>query len=109
MSSAWATARAATSGSSRSKTHHHAPGGKSGRRDHRASRAHRRITEECFIRETGWRGPFEIECVADGADIVLIEINPRFPAWVGFSAGVGVNLPERLAQRLFGEKAERAC
>lgn len=64
---------------------------------------------ENFIRETKWRGPFELECIADGADIVLIEINPRFPAWVGFCAGVGVNLPERLVKLLFGEKPERAA
>lgn len=62
---------------------------------------------EAFIRTTGWRGPFELECIANGDDIVLIEINPRFPAWVGFSAGVGVNLPERLVRHLHGESVAR--
>ncbi len=26
----------------------------------------------------------------------LIEINPRFPAWLYFATGVGINLPARL-------------
>ena len=61
-----------------------------------------------FLRHTRWRGPFELECIAETASsIQLIEINPRFPAWVGFSAGVGVNLPERLAKLLFNQEPER--
>jgi carbamoyl-phosphate synthase large subunit len=66
---------------------------------------HARLLAVCaeFIRFTRWRGPFELECIDTGADIQLIEINPRFPAWVGFSAGVGVNLPDRLVGHLRGE------
>jgi carbamoyl-phosphate synthase large subunit len=29
-------------------------------------------------------------------DVFLIEINPRFPAWVYFATGVGINLPQQL-------------
>ena len=44
-----------------------------------------------------WRGPFELEFVRSEAqaDYYLIEINPRFPAWVGFPASIGCNLPAR--------------
>jgi carbamoyl-phosphate synthase large subunit len=56
-----------------------------------------------FIKEYRWRGPFELECIVRGDDVYLIEINPRFPAWVYFSTGVGVNLPARLARRAMGQ------
>lgn len=46
-----------------------------------------------FGKETGWNGPFELECMTNEKGIYLIEINPRFPAWVYFATGVGVNLP----------------
>jgi carbamoyl-phosphate synthase large subunit len=34
----------------------------------------------------------------------LIEINPRFPAWIYLSAGVGRNLPFALLQLTLGNK-----
>jgi carbamoyl-phosphate synthase large subunit len=41
-----------------------------------------------------WRGPLELEFIK-GMDEVcyLIEINPRFPAWVRLAEGAGQNLP----------------
>lgn len=60
-----------------------------------------------FVRSTCWRGPFELECIVSGDRIFLIEINPRFPAWTYLSAGVGVNLPERLVQLLLGREPDR--
>lgn len=71
---------------------------------------HPQLMEVCraFLAETRWRGPFELECIAHAGGIELIEINPRFPAWIGFTAGVGVNLPERLAQAVFGREPSRA-
>ncbi len=58
---------------------------------------------EAFLRETKWRGPFELECIAERDGMMyLIEINPRFPAWTYFATGVGINLPERLVQAAFG-------
>lgn len=62
---------------------------------------------ERFIRHTKWRGPFELECIASENGVTLIEINPRFPAWVGFSAGVDVNLPERLVTMMRGGDPRR--
>ncbi len=60
-----------------------------------------------FIKKTKWRGPFEVECLVDGDKIQLIEINPRFPAWVYFAAGVGINLPERLVKTILKHKIPR--
>jgi carbamoyl-phosphate synthase large subunit len=57
---------------------------------------------EGFIREFKWRGPFELECIVSGDKVYLIEINPRFPAWVYFATGVGINLPSRLVRRALG-------
>ncbi len=57
-----------------------------------------------FVNSTNWQGPFEIECMVDGNTINLIEINPRFPAWVYFATGVGVNLPQALVQLTLGDK-----
>ncbi len=58
---------------------------------------------ENFLQHTQWKGPFELECIADvDGTIYLIEINPRFPAWTYFATGVGVNLPARLVRAALG-------
>lgn len=49
-----------------------------------------------FVAATCWRGPLEVECIVAGDRVYLIEINPRFPAWVYFATGVGINLPAML-------------
>lgn len=51
-----------------------------------------------FVRAYQWRGPFELECIVNGDDVYLIEINPRFPAWTYLATGVGVNLPSMLVR-----------
>ena len=44
-----------------------------------------------------WRGPLEFEAMKnENGEYQLIEINPRFPAWIYLSKGVGRNLPETL-------------
>ena len=49
---------------------------------------------EAFMRETRWRGPCELELIKSAESrYYLLEINPRFPAWVYLSAGAGLNLP----------------
>ncbi|MFV2061651.1 MAG: ATP-grasp domain-containing protein [Gammaproteobacteria bacterium] len=58
-----------------------------------------------FVKNSNWQGAFEIECLVDGDTINLIEINPRFPAWVYFATGVGVNLPLAMVQLALGEKS----
>ncbi|WP_022846722.1 MULTISPECIES: ATP-grasp domain-containing protein [unclassified Desulfurobacterium] len=62
---------------------------------------------ENFVEKYRWRGAFELECIVSGDDIYLIEINPRFPAWVYFSVGVGINLPARLLDAALGREPER--
>jgi len=59
-----------------------------------------------FVEITGWRGAFELEAIASGNDIYLIEINPRFPAWVYFATMLGINLPEMMVKKIKGEKVE---
>lgn len=56
-----------------------------------------------FIQETNWKGPFELECIFNKEECYLIEINPRFPAWVYFATGTGLNLPKNLID-LIAEK-----
>lgn len=51
---------------------------------------------QTFCQKTKWRGPFELEVIRSKEKLYLIEINPRFPAWVYFASALGVNLPERL-------------
>ncbi len=62
---------------------------------------------ERFVSEFKWRGAFEFECIVNNRDIYLIEVNPRFPAWVYFATGVGVNLPDRLLKAALGLEPER--
>jgi len=62
-----------------------------------------------IIRSLKWQGPFEIEVILDAEsdDYVLIEMNPRFPAWVDFPSMIGANFPAVLVNMLMGEKTER--
>ena len=49
--------------------------------------------------ELKWRGPLEVEVMRDTeGNYFLIEINPRFPAWIYLSVGTGGNLPMNLLQ-----------
>ena len=51
-----------------------------------------------------WKGPLEIEVMRDKkGKYHLIEINPRFPAWVYLTQGVGQNLPIKLLKRIAGK------
>jgi carbamoyl-phosphate synthase large subunit len=61
-------------------------------------------TAENFVAQTGWNGPFELECMVTNDTLHVIEINPRFPAWVYFATAVGVNLPQMLVRLASGEK-----
>jgi carbamoyl-phosphate synthase large subunit len=48
-------------------------------------------------------GPANIQCFADGNDIRILEINPRFSAGLPLSTGAGVNLPLLAAKMAKGE------
>lgn len=60
---------------------------------------------DAFMKETRWRGPLELEVMKsrDG-HYYLLEVNPRFPAWVYLSAGAGLNLPAAVARLAVGER-----
>jgi carbamoyl-phosphate synthase large subunit len=52
-----------------------------------------------------WKGPLEVEVMRDvHGDYHLIEINPRFPAWIYLSHGVGRNLPALLLELALGHE-----
>ncbi len=60
---------------------------------------------ERFVRTTRWRGPFEVEVIRGGdGRYWLIEINPRFPAWVHLATAAGPNMPRAVARLAAGEK-----
>jgi len=58
-----------------------------------------------LIRSTKWRGGLETEWIktSDG-EYYLLEINPRFPAWVYLAVGCGQNHPEALLKLALGNK-----
>ncbi|HEY9788258.1 MAG TPA: ATP-grasp domain-containing protein [Candidatus Obscuribacterales bacterium] len=57
-----------------------------------------------IMRALKWRGPLEVEMMKglDG-NVYLIEINPRFPAWIYLSHSVGRNLPIAVLKLLAGD------
>lgn len=56
------------------------------------------------VKGNKWRGGFELEMIrTDRNEYYLIEINPRFPAWVYLAVGAGQNHPEALVQLALGE------
>jgi len=55
-----------------------------------------------FVEEYCWKGPFELECIISNDDVHLIEINPRFPAWVYFATACGINLPTTMLRQSLG-------
>ncbi|MBN2576836.1 MAG: ATP-grasp domain-containing protein [Deltaproteobacteria bacterium] len=50
---------------------------------------------EAVVGVLRWRGPLEVEILrgTKTGEYFVIEINPRFPAWIHLSAGAGLNLP----------------
>ena len=58
---------------------------------------------ERFFQATCWRGPCEVEVVRTvSGRYYLLEVNPRFPAWVYLSAAAGLNLPYAALQLALG-------
>ena len=59
---------------------------------------------KALIHAIQWRGPLEVEIMRDEhGDYQLIEINPRFPAWIYLSVGVKQNLPYALLKLALGQ------
>lgn len=60
-----------------------------------------------FVEVTRFRGPFELETIRDQSGAFqLIEVNPRFPAWVYLAARAGMNLPADAVRLALGEPVE---
>jgi carbamoyl-phosphate synthase large subunit len=60
-----------------------------------------------FISATKWRGGFELELMKNsGNEFYLMEVNPRMPAWIYLSVGVGQNIPEALVKLALGEEVK---
>lgn len=59
-----------------------------------------------FSKASNWKGGFELEFIRNGKDeLVLLEVNPRFPAWVYTTAAAGQNLPAALVKMAMGQPA----
>jgi len=60
-----------------------------------------------LVAATRWKGPLEVEVMREPSGrYQLIEINPRFPAWVYLTAGSGRNVLDILLQLMRGEEPE---
>lgn len=61
-----------------------------------------------ICRAIRWVGPLEIECIREEktGQYVIIEINPRLPAWVRVSTAAGANLPHLVVDLALGNIVE---
>ncbi|WP_158996123.1 ATP-grasp domain-containing protein [Mucilaginibacter sp. L196] len=60
-----------------------------------------------FAKATQWRGAYELEIIRDADDqLFIIEINPRFPAWIYLAAAAGQNQPATLIKMSMGENVD---
>lgn len=58
-----------------------------------------------FAKASAWRGGFELEIMKDDkGDLYIMEINPRFPAWIYLTAAAGQNQPAALAKLALGHE-----
>jgi carbamoyl-phosphate synthase large subunit len=61
-----------------------------------------------IISKTKWAGGLELELMKEDktGDLYLLEINPRFPAWIYLANGCGQNHPELLVKIVMNEKVK---
>ncbi|MCB0638886.1 MAG: ATP-grasp domain-containing protein [Lewinella sp.] len=61
-----------------------------------------------FIESSHWTGGFELEIMKREKDdeLFLMEVNPRFPAWIYTTAAVGQNLPAALVKLAMGDTVD---
>ena len=58
-----------------------------------------------FVQATKWKGGCELEIMRTNAGVpYIMEINPRFPAWIYLTAGAGQNQPAALAKMALGQQ-----
>lgn len=58
-----------------------------------------------ILRALKWRGPIEVEAIYSRKEgrFSIIELNPRFPAWVYLAKAAGANLPYACLQLALGQ------
>ena len=60
-----------------------------------------------FVKATHWKGGCELEIMRTASCVpYIMEINPRFPAWIYLTAGAGQNQPAALARLAMGEDVQ---
>jgi carbamoyl-phosphate synthase large subunit len=60
-----------------------------------------------FVQATKWKGGCELEIMrTPEGGLYIMEINPRFPAWIYLTAGAGQNQPAALARMASGEDVQ---
>ncbi|MEI6275405.1 MAG: ATP-grasp domain-containing protein [Prolixibacteraceae bacterium] len=60
-----------------------------------------------FIKATKWRGGCELEIMqTNEGKSYIMEVNPRFPAWIYLTAAAGQNQPAALVKMAMGEQVE---
>ena len=59
-----------------------------------------------LLKKVGWQGPADVELIRDITTdrMILIEVNPRFPAWIGYGQLVNSNLPRQLMLKALGRE-----
>jgi len=62
------------------------------------------IIAKKIMKKLKWNGPCELEFIQDTATgtYYMLEINPRFPAWIDFPSTFGYNLPKLLVDGITG-------
>lgn len=61
-----------------------------------------------FIESTNWKGGCELEIIQTaGGEIYLLEVNPRFPAWIYLTAAAGHNQPAMLVKLAMNQPVEK--
>ncbi len=62
-------------------------------------------TAERLTSHLKWRGGFELEAIiSHQKKLYIIEINPRFPAWIYLAKACGINLPRACCELALGRK-----
>ncbi len=62
-----------------------------------------------FAQATCWKGGFEMEIIKNEQnELYVIEINPRFPAWIYLTVAAGQNQPEMLCDLIWGKPVSTA-
>ncbi|WP_316830740.1 ATP-grasp domain-containing protein [Pedobacter aquatilis] len=57
-----------------------------------------------FAKAIKWKGGFELEIMReDNGDLYIMEVNPRFPAWIYLTVAAGQNQPKALVDLALGK------